>query len=171
MFRRQLRQCPCVNKIQYFSLLMGLYRYSLWAWPSGIEIRWGRVFHTGPESHPASLYSGYRCHSRGNTAGAWRWPPTRSSAEVKERVKLYLYSPSVPLWQIVRWTFPLIWWLVICVHPTESPVVSTSFKTFALRRQRRVLVCKIPEYCLYGQFARAALWPFLQGTVHNETHI
>jgi hypothetical protein len=24
-------------------------------------------------------------------AGAWRWPPTPSSAEVKERVELYLY--------------------------------------------------------------------------------
>jgi len=27
-------------------------------------------------------------------AGAWRWPATPSSAEVKERVELYLYSPS-----------------------------------------------------------------------------
>jgi hypothetical protein len=33
-------------------------------------------------------------HSRGKDAGAWRWPPTPSIAEVKERVELYLYSPS-----------------------------------------------------------------------------
>jgi hypothetical protein len=32
----------------------------------------------------------------GKTVGVWRWPPTPSSAEVKERVELYLYSPSGP---------------------------------------------------------------------------
>ena len=30
----------------------------------------------------------------GKAVGAWRWPPTSSSAEVKEKVELYLYSPS-----------------------------------------------------------------------------
>jgi len=140
----------------------------------GLNSGEGAIFRT--RSHwswipPSLLYNWYRVHSRGNAAGAWRWPPTPSSAEVEERVDLYLFSPSVTLWQVVDWTFPLVWWLVICVHPTESPVVSTSFKTFALRRQRRVHVRKIPEYCLYGQFARAALWPFLQGTVRNEIHI
>jgi len=29
----------------------------------------------------------------GKAAGAWSWPPTPSSAEVKEIVELYLYSP------------------------------------------------------------------------------
>ena len=29
----------------------------------------------------------------GKAAGPWRWPPTPSTAEVKERVELYLYSP------------------------------------------------------------------------------
>ena len=27
--------------------------------------------------------------------------PSPSSAEVKERVELYLYTPSVPLWQVI----------------------------------------------------------------------
>jgi hypothetical protein len=31
-------------------------------------------------------------------------PP--SSAEVKERVELYLYSPSGPLWRVLGWTLP-----------------------------------------------------------------
>jgi len=31
-------------------------------------------------------------------AGAWRWPHTQSSAKVKERVELYVYSP---LWAFV----------------------------------------------------------------------
>jgi len=30
----------------------------------------------------------------GKAAGAWRWPLTSSSAEVKERVELYLYSDT-----------------------------------------------------------------------------
>jgi len=31
--------------------------------------------------------------------------PTASSAEVKERVVLYLYSPSGPSWSIIGWHF------------------------------------------------------------------
>jgi hypothetical protein len=31
----------------------------------------------------------------------------RASAEVKERVKVYLYSPSGSLWPVIRWTLPL----------------------------------------------------------------
>jgi hypothetical protein len=43
----------------------------------------------------------------GSTAvGAWCWPPTPSNAEVKERVELYLYSPSVPSWSVLAWILP-----------------------------------------------------------------
>jgi hypothetical protein len=37
--------------------------------------------------------------------GAWSWPPTPSSAEVKERVELYPYSPSGPSWPLLRLSF------------------------------------------------------------------
>jgi len=43
----------------------------------------------------------------GKAAGAWRWPPTQSSAEVKERVELYLYSPPGPSWPVLWWTLYL----------------------------------------------------------------
>ena len=39
--------------------------------------------------------------------GAWRWPSTPSSAEVKEKVELYLYSPSGPSRLVVGWTLLL----------------------------------------------------------------
>jgi hypothetical protein len=36
----------------------------------------------------------------GKSAGAWRQSPTPSSAEVKKRVELYLYSNSGPSWSV-----------------------------------------------------------------------
>ena len=52
----------------------------------GIESRWGTRFfapvQTGPGAHSAS----YTIGTGGKAAGEWRWPPTPSSAEVKERV-------------------------------------------------------------------------------------
>jgi hypothetical protein len=49
-----------------------------------------------PLGPPSLLHKGYRVFPGGKAAGAWRWPPTPSSAEVKERVQLYIYSLSVP---------------------------------------------------------------------------
>ena len=73
----------------------------------GIEFRWLRDFpHPSdrPWGLPSLLYNGYRVFPGGKTGGVWRWPPTPSSAEVKERVDLYLYSP---LWAFVNITFIL----------------------------------------------------------------
>ena len=36
----------------------------------------------------------------------WLWPLTPPSAEVKERVELYIYSPSGPSWPVVGWNLP-----------------------------------------------------------------
>ena len=74
----------------------------------GIEFRWEPDFPhlsrqvLGPIS---LLYNGCRAFPWGKAAGAWCWPPTPSSAEVKERVELYLYSPSGPSWPVIGWTF------------------------------------------------------------------
>jgi hypothetical protein len=56
---------------------------------------------TGTGTHPA-LYSGYKVFFR-----EVKWPahgvdhPHLSNTEVKERLELYLCSPSVPLWPVV----------------------------------------------------------------------
>jgi hypothetical protein len=46
---------------------------------------------------PSLLYNAYQVFPRGKAAGVWRWPPTTSSAEVKERVEL----PLLPVWAFV----------------------------------------------------------------------
>jgi hypothetical protein len=75
----------------------------------GIESRWGARFpvpdQTGPGAHAASNTLGTGSLP-GVTAGAWRWSPTPSSAEVKERVDLYLYCTTGPSWRVTGWTLP-----------------------------------------------------------------
>ena len=64
------------------------------------------IFRTCPDrpcGPPSLPYNGYRIVSGGLSAGAWRWPRTPSSAEVKERVELYLYYNSGPSWSVLEW--------------------------------------------------------------------
>jgi hypothetical protein len=64
----------------------------------------GEIFHTRldrPLGQPNPLYNGYRVIPGYMAARTWRWPPTPASAEVKERVELYLNSTSGPSWSIL----------------------------------------------------------------------
>jgi hypothetical protein len=79
----------------------------------GIESRWGARFsapvQTGPAAHPAGSYPGVKRTGRG-----FEHPP-QSTAEVKERVELYLYS----LWAFVacsRLTFTFKFTLRIYIY-------------------------------------------------------
>jgi hypothetical protein len=65
----------------------------------GMEFRWGEIFRTltnRPWSQPSLLYNGYRSFSEVKQPGRGIDHPPPSSAEVKERVKLYRFSPSGP---------------------------------------------------------------------------
>jgi hypothetical protein len=86
----------------------------------GIATRWtvrgsnpgvGENFRTHPDrpwGPPSLLYSGYRVFPGGKAAESWLSPPTTSSAEVKERVELYLYFPSGPSWPVIGRTLSLL---------------------------------------------------------------
>jgi len=84
------------------------YRNSLRTEVSGIESRWGvEIFCTRPYrpwDPLILLYNGYRVILGGKAAGAWRWPPITSSAEVKGRKGLYLCCPFGPSWPVIGWT-------------------------------------------------------------------
>ena len=64
---------------------------------SGWEARFSAPGQTGPGTHLAS-FSGVERPWRGDEH------PRPSRAEVKERVKLYVYSPSGPSWPVLGWT-------------------------------------------------------------------
>ena len=83
----------------------------------GIESRWGRDF-----SHPSrpTLGPTQPTMGTGSFLGV-KWPghgvdhPPPSSAEIKERVEPFLYSPSGPLWPVLWWPLPLFY---LCPHDT-----------------------------------------------------
>jgi hypothetical protein len=56
-------------------------------------------FSDGSGAHPASYPMGIKgSFPGGKAAGAWSWPLTPSSAEVREWVALYRHSPNTPSW-------------------------------------------------------------------------
>jgi hypothetical protein len=73
----------------------------------GIESRWEAGFsapiQTGSEAHSASYTVGTGSFPGVKRPGRGFHHPPVSSAEVKERVQVYLYSPSGPLWPFLGW--------------------------------------------------------------------
>jgi hypothetical protein len=84
---------------------------SLRAGRSGYRIPVGARFsvsvQTGPGAYPASCTMGTGSFPGVKRPGRGVDHPPPSSAEVKERVELYLYSPSGPSWPVLGWTLPL----------------------------------------------------------------
>jgi len=102
----------------------------------GIESRWGRDFpHPSrpalrPKQPPIQWVPSLS--SRVKRPGRGLDHPHPYSAEVKERVKLYLYSPSGPSWPVLVWSlplpaennnnerFPVIWFSLLMKHNRQK---------------------------------------------------
>ena len=66
-----------------------------------VGTRFSELVQTSPEAHPASYTKGTRSFAGVKRQGRGVDHPPTSSAEVKERVELYLYSASGPSWLVV----------------------------------------------------------------------
>jgi len=66
-----------------------------------VEARFSAPVQTGPEDHPTSYTMGTGSLQGVKRPGRGVDHPPPSSAEVKERVELYLSSPSEPLWPVL----------------------------------------------------------------------
>jgi hypothetical protein len=93
----------------------------------GIESQWGRDLPQRPDRpwrQPSLLYNGYRVFFLGaEAASAWRWPPTPSSAEIKERGDLYLCSSVVCSWRVRGWALPSPLRVAVEVQPVLTDLV------------------------------------------------
>jgi hypothetical protein len=99
---------------------------SLRAGRSGDRIPVGARFsapvRTGPGVHPASCTMGTGSFMELKQPGRGVDHPPLSSAKVKERVELYLYSPSGASWPVLGRTvpLPLPFWRAGGLTPTED---------------------------------------------------
>jgi hypothetical protein len=64
-------------------------------------VRFSAPVQTGPEAHPASSKMSTESFPGVKRPGNGVDHPPPSSAEVKERVELYLYSPSGSSWPVL----------------------------------------------------------------------
>jgi hypothetical protein len=87
----------------------------------GIKFRWGAgfsaPFQNSPVAHPASCTLGTGCFPCVKLPGSSDGNPFPCSDDVKERVRLYIYSPSGPSWPVLGWTSPyhcILWSLLQC---------------------------------------------------------
>jgi hypothetical protein len=73
-----------------------------------VGARFPAPIQTGPGAYPASCTMGTVSFPGVKRPGRGIDHPPPSSAEVKEKVELYLYSPSGPSWHVIGRTLPLI---------------------------------------------------------------
>jgi len=66
-----------------------------------VGARFSEPVQTGPGAHPASYTMGTVSFPGVRRPGRGVDHPPQSSAEVKERIGLYLYSPSGPSWPVL----------------------------------------------------------------------
>ena len=115
----------------------------------GIESGWrGEILRTRPDRPwypPNLLHDVYRVIPGGKVARAWRWRPTPSSDEVKNRIKLCLYSPSGPSRPVIRRNLPLPLPCPISESQRHGNPCTPSFPL--IRDSLRPVLVKLSTFC------------------------
>ena len=114
--------------------------------------------------------SGRRAHPAFHKMVSWvfpgvKWPgrgvnhPPPSSAEVKERVELYLYSPLVPSWPVLGWTL-----LYPYLTPQTFPLPPTRAIASSWSDDARNILCDL--YKSRGSSVCFFLWPVVSSSCY-----
>ena len=77
-----------------------------------VRARFYALVQTGPGAHPTSCTMGAGSFPGVERPGCGADHPPPSSAEVKERVELYLCFPSGPSWTVLGCTLPLPYYII-----------------------------------------------------------
>jgi len=127
----------------------------------------------GPPRHSCTMGTGSIPGLKRPGRGVDHPPP--SSAEVKERVELYLYSPSGPSWPVIGWPLPLYcFFTMICVllfvltllqHAAASPhwlfTFLTNFKISNFNKEPTSSLKMIWIRSKHvGEFLSVLMWTF-----------
>jgi len=121
----------------------------------GIESLWVARFsapiRTGSEAHPASYTAGTGSFPGVKRSGRGVRHPPVSNAEIKERVELYLCSPSGPLWPVLGWV-RVLYICIVCVCVRACLRARVCVCLSLCPRQR-------PEVSLFSRKSRLAVGP------------
>jgi len=102
-------------------------------------VRFSTPVQTGPGAHPAFCTIGTGSFLGVKRLGRGTDHPPPSSTEVKERVELYLYSPSGCLWTLLRWTLSLLFYFMMHCSPWVTCQIDRAKITTDLQQQYRLL--------------------------------
>jgi hypothetical protein len=121
----------------------------------------GEIFRSRPDrpwGPPSLLYNGYRVSFPGvKRPGRGVDHPPSSSARVKERVELYLYSPSGPSWPVLGRILPLPYLLA-----TLETFLFCTLKVTGTACQRVEIQQKPTQWCLHEVFIGTEIYSQLR---------
>jgi len=120
----------------------------------------------GPGAHPASYTMGTRSFPGVKQPGCSVDQPPLPSMEVKERVEIYIYSPSWPSWPVLGWTLPLLIYLCTLSVQDSCSRITISTKNSIVKHTRTLN----KHNCLKPMMIswHAKLWTFYYYTILVE---
>ena len=98
----------------------------------GLNPGGGRDFQHPSWGLPSLLYNRYRVISGVKRPGRGVDHPPPSSTEVKERLQLYLYSPSEPSWPVLGWTYLFIDYFQAFITSPSTATLRTTLRPIRL---------------------------------------